>query len=217
MITGFHRVQTFYLCLAALVISGCTGTVRVDPEHDETPLFRQVDAHVGTHFSADARTAEAADTLARFDIGNTSVGRFEQAFSSMFTETVPIPDWPPWRTANPTGIDGVIELEWVDADIQVGDDAPWVLDRTEEPDIVSVAYRVCLYETDGKEVRCWETSAEKSYQRMPTECVFGLSKCLERQFEAAIRDAVATFMVTVETDPTFLAWVTEKSGTEANE
>ena len=207
MIYGVSSIRLAVPALYVLLVAACTATIEVEPEHDEPPLFRQIDARVGTYFTSEARTAAAAHTLAAVEIGEISVSRFGQAFESMFAETVPMPDWPPWRTESHTGIDGIIELERVDAEIKIGDDAPdWIwIDSRDNPDIVRVEYRVCFYEPDGREVQCWETSASRSHQRKPFECV-NIRKCLEPQFEAAIRDAVATFMVIVEKDPTFLAW-----------
>ena len=189
--------------LGIVFVAGCFGTLPVESQLEETPLFRQIDARVGTYFTAEARTAVAIQPLGRVKIGEVSVARFQQAFAAMFTQTQELPDWPPWRHERLTGIDGVMELEQVHTDFTVGND--W-----KTPDVISLTYRVCLYEINGAEVRCWTTSAFRSHQRKPFECL-DLESCLLPQFDVVIREAIAKFMVEVEGDPAVKAWADRAS------
>src|SRR5512147_2288299 len=155
-------VRPFAAALATLALAAC-GTVPIQPPGEEAPLFRRIDARVGTSYASAARLAYVANPLMRIEVGQASVARFEKAFGAMFTETVELPDWPPWRHEAPA-VDGVIELERVDAELLLGDDR-------NRADFVSVAYRVCLYEPTAAEVRCWTPSARNSHQRGVGECL----------------------------------------------
>jgi len=185
-----------YASLAAAALVGC-GTVPLTPPPEEAPLFRRIDARVGTVYTTAARTAVVTNPLLRIEIGKASVTRFEQAFAAMFAQTAELPDWPPWREGV-TGVDGVIEVERVDAALVLGNDAS-------RPDVVSVAFRVCLYETNGTEIRCWSPSARHTHQRGVGECL-DLRPCIVPQTEIAVREAVARFLVEAENDPTLRAW-----------
>ena len=116
----------------------------------------------------------------------------------MFAQTAELPDWPPWREGV-TGVDGVIELERIDAELVLGNDG-------NVPDVVSVAFRVCLYEANGAEIRCWSPSAQHWHQRRPGECVFDLRACVVPQTEMAVREAIARFLMEAEDDPALRGW-----------
>ncbi|MCI0401000.1 MAG: hypothetical protein L0Z68_06830 [Gammaproteobacteria bacterium] len=184
--------------LGIVVVAGCFGTLPVESQLEDTPLFRQIDANVGIYFTAEARTAVAVHTLGRIKVGEVSVARFQQVFAAMFTQTKELPDWPPWRHERLTGIDGVMELEQVNTDFTIGNDYG-------TPDVISLTYHACLYETNGAEVRCWTTSAFRSHQRHAFECL-DIESCLLPQFEVVIREAIAKFMVEVDGDPAIKAW-----------
>ncbi len=191
--------------LAAVALSAC-GTVAIQPPGAETPLFQRIDARVGTYYTSAARRAYVTNPVMRFDVGQASVTRFESAFAAMFTDADELPDWPPWRHAG-HAVDGVIELERVDAELVLGDGEA-------KPDSVSIMYRVCLYEPNGNEIQCWSPSAHNSHQRSAGECL-DLRKCIAPQMEIAMRDAVASFLVAAESDPAIRAWAAqlrEKAG-----
>lgn len=181
---------------AAAVLAAC-GTVPIHAPAEDAPLFRRIDARVGTSYTAAARLAHVTNPLMRIEVGQASVVRFEQAFDAMFTSAAAVPDWPPWRHAA-LPVDGVIELERVEADLQLGDDM-------KRPDVASIAYRVCLYQADGAEIRCWTAGARSSHQRRVGECL-DLRECLLPQMEVAIREAVALFLVEAENDPALARW-----------
>jgi hypothetical protein len=182
--------------LAALGLVAC-GTVPLPAPPQELPLFQRIDARVGTVYATAARTAIVTNPLLRIEIGKASVARFEQAFSAMFAQVVELPDWPPWREGV-AGVDGVVEVERTDAELVLGDDL-------RRPDVVRVAYRVCLYDRSGAVVRCWSPAAQLSHQRRVSECL-DLSACLVPQAEIVVREAIARFMVEVEGDPAVRAW-----------
>jgi hypothetical protein len=186
----------FATALAAAVVAAC-GTVPVEPPSQDAPLFRRIDARVGTSYAAAARIAYVTTPIIRIDVGKASVARFEPAFAAMFTERVDLPDWPPWRHEAPA-VDGVIELERVDAELVLGNDS-------NRPDVASVAYRVCLYQANATEIRCWTPSARNSHQRGLAECL-DLRACIVPQMEIAIREAVALFLVAAENDPVVREW-----------
>jgi hypothetical protein len=181
---------------ATAALAAC-GTVPIEPPAEEAPLFQRIDARVGTSYASAARLAYVTNPLMRIEVGRSSVARFEQAFGAMFTETVSLPDWPPWRHEAPK-VDGVIELERADAELQLGDDM-------KRPDVASIAYRVCLYERDGTAIRCWTSSAHSSHQRRVGECL-DLRQCLLPQMEIAVREAIAVFLVDAENDPALRRW-----------
>ena len=194
--------------LAMLACLGACGTLDVRRAHEEAPLFRQLDARVGKAFSADARIADTKDTLARAEIGKISVGRFDQAFDAMFTDTVNLPLWPPWQKEDLGGFDGVIQLEDADAKFRLGNDY-------DQPDFVDVHYRVCLYDPDLTPVGCWSADATQSYQRKPFECLMGWNDCFARLLETAVRDAVAIIMTRMESDVALAAWAERHAAARA--
>jgi hypothetical protein len=205
----------FALLSAAVTILAACWTVRLEPPPEEAPLFRRIDARVGIVYTAAARTAIATNLLWRIEVGKTSVARFQQVFSSMFAHAVELPDWPPWREVS-TGLDGVIELERAEAELVLGNDAGRALGgiisgNAGRPDVVSIAYRVCLYEPGGAEIRCWSPSARYSHQRSIGECL-DLRACLVPETESAIREAIAQFMVDAEGDQVLQAWSARVGG-----
>jgi hypothetical protein len=193
--------------LAAAALAAC-GTVPIQPPADDTPLFRRIDARVGTAYASEARLAYVTNPLMRFDVGHSSVGRFEQAFAAMFAEIVALPDWPPWRHERPP-VDGVIELQSVDPQLLLGNDQ-------NRPDTVRITYRVCLYKPNGMEIRCWTTSAYNTRQRGIGECL-DLRECIVPQVEIAMREAVARFLVAAEGDAAVQAWAQALRATGARQ
>ncbi len=194
---GFGARRGWWPACAALVaLVGC-GTVPLPPPPEQAPLFQRIDARVGTVYTTAARTAIVANPLVRIEVGKASVMRFAQAFAAMFTQITELPDWPPWREGI-AGVDGVIELEGTDAELTLGDD-------NNRPDVVSIAFRVCLYEANATEVRCWSPSALHSYQRKPFECL-DVRDCSVPQTEIAIREAIARFLYEAESDLALRAW-----------
>ena len=75
----------------------------------------------------------------------------------MFEQVVELPESPSWRVAGTT-LDGVIELQRVDARMVPGNDASGFLAKllqaqdSAQPDVVGVTYAVCLYAPDGTEI-----------------------------------------------------------------
>jgi hypothetical protein len=188
--------HTPLIALAAMLLAAC-GTAPLAPPPEESPIFQRIDARVGIAYSAAARGATFTNPLLRIEVGKTSVARFERVFAAMFTQPAELPAWPPWRVAK-NSVDGVIELERTDAGLVLGNDA-------NRPDVVSIAYRVCLYEPDGALIRCWSPSASLSHQRGVGECL-DLRDCLVPQTESVMRAAIARFMVEAESDSTLRAW-----------
>ena len=182
--------------VATALLSGC-GTVALPSPAETAPLFRRIDARVGTVYTAAARETIIATPVLRIEVGKTSVARFEQAFAAMFSEAVELPDWPPWREGV-IGVNGVIELERADVDLALGND-------TNRPDVVSASFRVCLYEPNGATVRCWSPSVQLRHQRGLFECLDHRS-CFVPMTEAAIREATARFLVEAESDPALREW-----------
>ena len=183
--------------LAALALAAC-GTVPLEPPPEEPPIFRRIDARVGIVYASAARTAILTSPLLRIEVGKASIARFERVFTSMFTQAAELPDWPPWREIS-AGLDGVIVLEQTDAELTLGDDTG------RNPDVVRIAYRVCLYEPGGTEIRCWTASARHTHQRRIGECL-NLQACIVPETEITLREAIARFMVEAENDPVLKAW-----------
>ncbi len=181
--------------LVALALAAC-GTVPLAPPPEDPPIFQRIDARVGVVYASAARTAILVNPLVRIEVGKASVARFERVFASMFTQAVELPDWPPWREGS-TGLDGVIVLEQTDAELILGTDR--------KPDVVRIAYRVCLYEPGGIEIRCWIASAQQSHQRRITECL-DVRDCIMPELEITMREAIARFMVEAEHDPALKDW-----------
>ncbi|MDH5621542.1 MAG: hypothetical protein OEY74_05625 [Gammaproteobacteria bacterium] len=192
-----RRGPGFWLLLMSVV--SCTGTVKVPDTQEAVPLFHPIDARVAKSFATKARLTEVETALFRAKVGDISVGRFDQAFDAMFTETVPAPDWPPWQQVDMQHVDGIIQLEVAVADIQLGDDGGM-------PDFVHISYQTCLYDNRANVVQCWDSSASQSHKRIVGECLTGMSVCIGRQLEIVVRDAVARMMVQVENDPVIRAW-----------
>lgn len=191
----------FFSCV---ILASCK--VQLKLAFEEPPLFPRIQARVGMSFPGPVQSYSYADPLTKVDFGQTSRSRFEQVFRSMFSETVLLPDWPPWRESK-VNLDGVIELSKAQINVEVGND--W----EDRPDSVFVAYQVCLYHPDGSTVNCWDTKASQVHQREILECL-NLSHCLKIQIEAATREAIASFMLEFEGDPFVEEWT--QSLTEAS-
>jgi hypothetical protein len=194
----FFHWRGVCLVLAASLLSACGGTALLEsPLPEEAPLFRRIDARVGTVYTGAARSLIFYTvTGVRVELGKASVASFERAFAAMFRQTTELPDWPPWRDVG-TAMDGVIELEWTDGSFVAG--AP-----PAKPEVVEVSYRICLYEPDGSEIRCWSPSARISHERFFEP--FISEPYVGELTETAIRKAIARFMVQVENDPAVKAW-----------
>lgn len=208
MIIGRYPVYVFMqqvllgLSLCALLLAAGCGPLNVQlvPESGDLPLFKRINARVGTVFVSNARSAYAwAGPTMRVPFGEQSIARWQQVFAAMFADPQELPDWPPWRESI-TGLDGVIELQLADLQIKLGNDI-------NRPDAVSAQYRICLYAGNGAEIRCWAASAAHDYQRSPFECI-GLAACLKLMVEIAARQAIAQIMVEAEQDPALIAWRT---------
>jgi hypothetical protein len=186
------------------------GNVPLAPVPEEAPLFRRIDARVGVVYASMVRTSVFAHPLARMEIGKASVARFEQVFAAMFVQAVELPDWPAWREAG-TELDGVIELQRIDVEFQLGNDVggPYLEllygRSAARPDVIGIAYRLCLYEPGGVEIQCWSPSARVSHQRGPGDCL-DMRACAAPQTEAAMREAIALFMVEAGNDPRLASW-----------
>jgi hypothetical protein len=207
-----RRCRSTAALLMLMLVGGC-GTVELAPPPEEPPLFRRIDARVGIVHASAARTATIVNPLMRIEVGKTSVQHFDRAFAGMFTSTTPLPDWPPWRDLDADArsrIDAVIELVRVDAELVLGNDRSGggILFRGQtggQPDVVSLGYRVCMYQPDGVEIRCWSTSSYQVHQRKVGECL-DLRSCIVPQVEIALREALARFLLQAEGDPVLAAW-----------
>lgn len=195
MIVPPHR--SLAAAILALLLAAC-GTAPLAPPPEEPPLLRRIDARVGVVYASAARTAVVTNPLIRIEVGKASVARFEQVFAGMFTHTVELQDWPPWREQRPA-VDAVIVLEQTDAELELGDDTGG------KPDVVRIGYRVCLYRPDGAEIRCWAPAGRSSQPRRVGECL-DLRACVMPQTEIAMREAIARFAVEAENDPALRAW-----------
>jgi len=209
-----NKLWTPMVVLVSIAIvatgGGCSSTLPISDATIQYPLFRQIDARVGTYYTAEARSAIVGHILHDAELGEASVGRFEKTFSAMFSEAMLLPDWPPWRSSELVDIDGVIELEEVHGSLVIGNDI-------NNPDRASVSYRVCLFEPDARKIQCWSTSASQSHQRRPFECFPNNAACLTPLFEIVIRDAIAQFMVKFENDGAVTYWAEQLSRNKAQE
>lgn len=192
-----------------LLLDGCA--VRVGPGPQEPPLFRRIDARIGVAYTQAARNARISALLMRFDVGKASIPRLNQVFASMFTHVSELPDRPPWREAAPD-VDGVIEVERIDPSLDIGNDAggPY-FGGAAKADVVSVSYRVCLYTGPATLIECWTPSGSDIHQRTMWECL-DLWRCVARMIEAAMREAIARFMVEAEHSPQLQALSQQHSG-----
>jgi hypothetical protein len=194
-----RRWRQLPLAVAALVLAAC-GTVELAAPPAQPPIFTRIDARVGVSYAGDARSAVLSNPLMRIEIGKASVDHLDRAFAGMFAETVALPDWPPWREGV-RGVDAVIELERLSAELVLGDDTG------RKPDIVGIAYRICLYEPTGARVVCWDATARHTHARRIGECL-DLRACITPQVELTMRAAIAQFLVAAERDASLQAWAT---------
>lgn len=192
------RAWSLFLWGAIALFMAACGTVNLAPPVAETPLVTQVRARVGIVFASAARTNVVSNPLMRMDMGKVCVADFTRTFSAMFSQPVALPDWPPWRHVRPD-VDGVIEVENCRADLKLGDDT------TRNPDVATVSYRVCLYEPDGKAIKCWSVSASQRYARGMFECM-NLGQCMAELMNVTKRQAMAHFLTETEGDPDLRGW-----------
>lgn len=204
-----RRSLAYWLVLIQVMsVASCTGTVEVPDSQEAVPLFRQIDAKVAKSFATKARLTEVETALFRAEVGAISVGRFDQAFDAMFTETTVAPNWPPWQRVDMNHVDGIVQLEEAIADIELGNDAGI-------PDLVQVTYKACLYDNRANVVQCWDSSASQAHKRNVGECLTDMSVCIGRQLEITVRDAVARMMVQIENDPVVRTWASQQATREA--
>lgn len=209
---ALRSVKVVAVLLAALGGGGC-ATAPLEPWPTLAPLVPRIELRVGTSFAAAARLAALRNELVSIDFGKESVARFERVFASLFAGATGVPDWPPWREVG-TPMDGVIELEQASLTFQAGDDGgsarPMAMagPSAGKPDVVAVAYRICLYRRDARVVSCWNPSVTARHQRAPFECL-DLRECIVAQVSGVVREAIARFMVDIGNDPAVQAWVAE--------
>ena len=114
-----RRSLAYWLVLIQVMsVASCTGTVEVPDSQEAVPLFRQIDAKVAKSFATKARLTEVETALFRAEVGAISVGRFDQAFDAMFTETTVAPNWPPWQRVDMNHVDGIVQLEEAIAELK---------------------------------------------------------------------------------------------------
>lgn len=181
----------------ALSLVAC-GSVNLAPPVGDTPLVSQIRARVGIVFTSAASTNVVSNPLMRMEMGKACTADFMRTFSAMFSQPVALPDWPPWRHARPD-VDGVMEVEDCRADLKLGDDT------SRNPDVAVVTYRVCLYEPDGKPIKCWSVSESQRYARGVFECM-DMGQCMAELMNATKRQAMARFLTEAGNDPDLRAW-----------
>lgn len=190
-------IRLFGTAVLAAALSGCVSTLPLKETFDEPPLFPQIAARVGTACRVPIHTADYVQGIYRVDFDRISLTRFEQVYRALFSEVVPLPVWPPWRS-QPPALDGVIELEEAQLSTFLGDERG-------NPDKVAVFYRACLYRPDGALVSCVDGRAEQVYQRVPFE-VYRISAHLAALVETASREALARFVLAFEKDAAVWNW-----------
>jgi len=195
-------VSSPLLLTAFAGITACMGcTANLPNKFEHPPLLQRIDARVGMSFRATASDYVYVmdKPKFRFPIGQASVGRFRQVFQAMFAKTIELPE--SWRNAV-ADVDGVVELDGIMLQITRGVEGAW-------NDIVTVYYRVCLYQPDGFQITC--TSALGADTHIRHELDFScfplyVDRCLAPQTDAAMRHAIARFISDFEADPQVKAW-----------
>ena len=196
--------QLLLTLLSFIIIAGCSSINTLPTQSfEDPPLFKQIRARVGVFYTGSARTHTSTSPILRVNFGQISVSRFDQIFPLMFSETIKVPDWPPWREGG-LNIDAVIELRKAELEIVIGND--WNM-----PDSVNVAYQICMFKPDTTVVNCWDTKSKRIYQRKPFECLV-LSDCFTQYLEEAVRNAIAKFMLEFENDPSVHEWANRLVG-----
>lgn len=190
-------IRLFGTAVLAAALSGCVSTLPLKETFDEPPLFPQIAARVGTACRVPIHTADYVQGIYRVDFDRISLTRFEQVYRALFSEVVPLPLWPPWRS-QPPDLDGVIELDEAQLTMSLGDERS-------TPDKVAVFYRACLYRPDGSLVSCVDGRAGQVHQRVPFE-VFRINAHLEALVETAAREALARFVLAFEQDEAVENW-----------
>jgi hypothetical protein len=195
--------KTFLSAFALTMLSAC-GTLHIEEKFPEPPIFSPIDAHVGLSFSGGARTSVIINPLFRVQVGKVSVARFEQVFASMFAQATELPDWPPWQEEIDSRLDGVIELAQIGARFELGNDH--FNSTMRRPDFFSIFYKVCLYDSRGTQVKCWNSYAQNSQQRLPRDFIIDVGAYVTTAVELTIREAIARFMVEADKDPVLRSW-----------
>ncbi|AMO24066.1 hypothetical protein UC35_15940 [Ramlibacter tataouinensis] len=187
---------------AALLVAACSHPVPLEPVSGQPPLVRRTDARVGIVYAGGAGVVTIGRWGHYLEVGQASVAHFDQAFATMFSEVTPLPNSPAWRELG-TPLDGVMEVQRTDATLENGNN----FGRREgaRPDVVRIGYRICLFEPSGVEVRCWSPTATETRQRESKECE-RLELCWAALTQAAMRSAIARFLVDAQSDPAMLAW-----------
>lgn len=194
------------LVLAGLLAACAPLSIPLRLTFEEAPLFPQIHARIGSAcrvpiHATDYIHSPGGGGVIRVDFDRASLSRFEQVATSLFTEVVPLPAWPPWRETPPP-VDGVIELDDAQFKMTLGDE------RT-TPEHVTVSYRICLYLPEATPVNCWESRAEQVHQRAPFERNLTLDRYLTTLIETTSREALARFMLDFEKDPAVKEWAVQ--------
>jgi len=189
--------QRMMILLSFTIIVSCIITIPAKQSFDDPPLFTQIKTRVGLYYPGSVRSYTYKDVLFSVNFGELSVSRFDQIFSQMFSETISVPDWPPWHEGG-LNVDAVIELKKVKLKIDIGNDV-------NRPDRLNVAYQICLFKPDATVVNCWDTESDKIYQRGLFDCL-DFTDCFTLYLECAVRDAIAKFMLEFERDSSVHEW-----------
>lgn len=196
-----RRVKTAVWSLLLVAVSAaCTSSIVVDTSMDEAPILTQFEARVGKSYSASARNSSVTSTLVTADLGALTIRRIDAGIDALFSQTEDLPLWPPWQEGDFPDLDGIIELDRVEGNIGVGDDAS-------VPDVVEISVRVCLYDSDRSLVACWSEAERRQIQRAPFDCIDNLGKCIYPMIDSAIRAASAVTLIRIQEDPGIHAWV----------
>jgi hypothetical protein len=199
---GFSLLVKITLLLTALLAAACSHTVRVDGSYPQ-PVGRQHPLTVGIYLSDDFRNFTYHEDSEDRDEWNINTGRaqknlFETVLGSMFTETIPLSQYP---QNLPDNVELVIVPEV--RELQ------FTMPRETRVNIfeVWIKYDMHAYDQQGEAIASWVITA---YGKTPTAFLKSQEDALAQAINVALRDAGATLYTGFERVPELQALLADK-------
>jgi hypothetical protein len=197
--TSFARIALSVFAIL-LLVPGCSRVVEVDATLDRAPLIAALPATIGVSYNAEFRDHVFRDSLGtinqyEFFPGRSSIPLFDQVFSEMFAESVLVEDGKRSLTGDQS----------VDAIIAPRITAFTVSDRDAS---VRITYEITLSSPRGQLLGRWVAHGSGA----PDPDMLLVHRNAAQAERAALRDAVAKFIVSFYEDPVVRTCLNRETG-----
>jgi hypothetical protein len=200
MTAAGYPLRASSLCLAAIVLGGCTSAVVIESQFP-TPLIESTPLAVGLFYDAELRNFIHAEALPRrstwtIDLGDANLAMLDPLYATMFERTREVETAPP---NIPDGLDAVLSssLDRFEFDVP----------RSSRDEFVEVwlQYRLTLIDPSGREVINWPVSG---YGK--AEIDRDREEAVQRASVVAMREAGARISTEFLQQPEVQYWLQER-------